>query len=140
MFKSQKNGPRSPGGPDAPKRRRGRRAAKIATAMRKIGLDENCLAAKYHRLLERLEHRGGTAEKLFFEAVKECAKLLGVSTAPPRPAEAAPLNVPIRLVHDVPRPVCPAPAQGGAAPGRSEAAEESTEESAADPAHKPFPN
>lgn len=69
--------------------------------MREQGLDETKVAAKFKRLLSRVDNKGH--EKLMLDTLKECSKHLEPDPAARAGADSdAP--VPIQLVHFVPRP------------------------------------
>lgn len=84
--------------PQKKKRRpfRIRPRVKMSEAMRARGLDETKLTTKLNGLLNSKN------EKMRFEVVKECGKLLEVYP-PPRTA-AAPDSLPLQFVTHVPRP------------------------------------
>ena len=88
------------------KRYRLRRNERLGDAFRRIGLDENALAAAYADALSKLQ-RGNAddrVEKSLLDILKECARILD----PPRPADRSAsidVNTIVQLVHKVDRPL-----------------------------------
>jgi hypothetical protein len=74
---------------------------KLSEAMRARGLDEWKLAEIFDNLIDRLEK--GESDKMLFEALKECGKVLEVYPTPSK-FSGGHDPVPVQLVHYVPRP------------------------------------
>jgi hypothetical protein len=94
------------------KRYRLRRNERLGDAFRRIGLDENAVAAGYADALAKLQ-RGNAddaVEKSLLDILKECARIL----EPPRPADRSAsidVNTVVQLVHKVDRPLRQLPAR-----------------------------
>ena len=88
------------------KRYRLRSSERLGDAFRRIGLDENAIAAGYADALSKLQ-RGNAddaVEKSLLDILKECARIL----EPPRPADRSAsidVNTVVQLVHKVDRPL-----------------------------------
>ena len=107
-------------------RSRLRRNERLGDAFRRIGLDENAVAAGYADALAKLQRGNAddSVEKSLLDILKECARIL----EPPRPADRSAsidVNTVVQLVHKVDRPLrqlperAPAPEPPIAATGES---------------------
>jgi hypothetical protein len=88
------------------KRYRLRRSDRLGDAFRRIGLDENAIAAGYADALAKLQRGNAddSVEKYLLDVLKECARIL----EPPRPADRSAsidVNTVVQLVHKVDRPL-----------------------------------
>ena len=88
------------------KRYRLRRSDRLGDAFRRIGLDENAIAAGYADALAKLQRGNAddSVEKYLLDVLKECARIL----EPPRPADRSAsidVNTIVQLVHKVDRPL-----------------------------------
>jgi hypothetical protein len=88
------------------KRYRLRRNERLGDAFRRIGLDENAIAAAYADALAKLQqgNANDAVEKSLLDILKECARILD----PPRPADRSAsidVNTVVQLVHKVDRPL-----------------------------------
>ena len=88
------------------KRYRLHRSERLGDAFRRIGLDENAIAAGYADALAKLQKGNADAavEKSLLDILKECARIL----EPPRPADRSTsidVNTVVQLVHKVDRPL-----------------------------------
>jgi hypothetical protein len=88
------------------KRYRLRRNERLGDAFRRIGLDENAIAAGYADALAKLQkgNADDAVEKSLLDILKECARIL----EPPRPADRSAsidVNTVVQLVHKVDRPL-----------------------------------
>lgn len=88
------------------KRYRLRRNERLGDAFRRIGLDENAIAAAYADALAKLQRGNAddSVEKSLLDILKECARIL----EPPRPADRSAsidVNTIVQLVHKVDRPL-----------------------------------
>ncbi len=88
------------------KRYRLHRSERLSDAFRRIGLDENAIAAGYADALAKLQKGNADAavEKSLLDVLKECARIL----EPPRPADRSTsidVNTVVQLVHKVDRPL-----------------------------------
>jgi len=88
------------------KRYRLRRSERLGDAFRRIGLDENAIAAAYADALAKLQkgNADDAVEKSLLDILKECARIL----EPPRPADRSAsidVNTVVQLVHKVDRPL-----------------------------------
>ncbi len=88
------------------KRYRLRRYERLGDAFRRIGLDENAIAAGYADALAKLQqgNANDAVEKSLLDILKECARIL----EPPRPADRSAsidVNTVVQLVHKVDRPL-----------------------------------
>ncbi len=88
------------------KRYRLRRNERLGDAFRRIGLDENVVAAAYADALAKLQqgNANDAVEKSLLDILKECARILD----PPRPADRSAsidVNTVVQLVHKVDRPL-----------------------------------
>ena len=97
------------------KRYRLRRNERLGDAFRKIGLDENALAAAYADALSKLQRGNAddSVEKSLLDILKECARILD----PPRPVDRSAsidVNTIVQLVHKVDRPARQLPARAPA--------------------------
>ena len=98
------------------KRYRLRRNERLGDAFRRIGLDENAIAAAYADALAKLQqgNANDAVEKSLLDILKECARILD----PPRPADRSAsidVNTVVQLVHKVDRPMRPLPERARAA-------------------------
>jgi hypothetical protein len=87
------------------KRYRLRASERLGDAFRRIGLDENAVAAAYADALAKLQKGNvdDAVEKSLLDILKECARILD----PPRPADRSAsidVNTIVQLVHKVDRP------------------------------------
>ncbi len=73
----------------------------LGEALRRAGLDEQCVAGKWREILATLE--GGPDRKLYVEALKECGRLLLNATRELKRAEERG-EAAVEMVHSVPRP------------------------------------
>jgi hypothetical protein len=88
------------------KRYRLRRSERLGDAMRRIGLDENAIAAGYADALAKLQkgNADDAVEKSLLDILKECARIL----EPPRPADRSAsidVNTVVHVIHKVDRPL-----------------------------------
>ena len=88
------------------KRYRLRKQERLGDAFRRIGLDENAIAAGYAAALAKLQRGNAddSVEKSLLDVLKECARIL----EPPRPADRSAsidVNTVVQLVHKVDRPM-----------------------------------
>ncbi len=88
------------------KRYRLHRSERLGDAFRRIGLDENAIAAGYADALAKLQkgNADDAVEKSLLDILKECARIL----EPPRPADRSAsidVNTVVQLVHKVDRPL-----------------------------------
>ncbi len=98
------------------KRYRLHRSERLGDAFRRIGLDENAIAAGYADALAKLQkgNAGDAVEKSLLDILKECARIL----EPPRPADRSTsidVNTVVQLVHKVDRPLRRLPERAAAA-------------------------
>jgi hypothetical protein len=98
------------------KRYRLRRNERLGDAFRRIGLDENAIAAGYADALAKLQkgNADDAVEKSLLDILKECARILD----PPRPADRSAsidVNTVVQLVHKVDRPLRRLPERAPAA-------------------------
>ena len=121
------------------KRYRLHRSERLGDAFRRIGLDENAIAAGYADTLAKLQKGNADAavEKSLLDILKECARIL----EPPRPADRSTsidVNTVVQLVHKVDRPLRRLPERIAAAAGslRSPSPREPAERS---PSRSPHP-